>query len=265
MAFKDNLISDLDSETAAYLVAALGITNALTRLQTARGVVDARNAFADYQGIMDAQRAAELLHVPLDRAAALGYGRLFAGHDTDCLAQGISGATTLKTYLQYQNYGAGVVAGAAWQYLVAPSTALLWAAAAGVSSIAKLTFAPAIADMGSRAVAGAFTPGADSGTDFVDGSIVTSKYAGAVVLNLTSATITGSGTVIVTGNGYGADGTLFSGHTWSVAVSGNTTAALVPSVTGDICYKVTGITIPAGITAGTLTTKCAAPRTNPPS
>lgn len=222
---------------------------------SARGVADAYNEAANFRGFIDGCLDSEAKISPTEQASLL-LRDMLVGINTDCAKFGVdndlSSIKDAKTFAQYHQYGAG----GPWGCFLLPNSAVAYAAIMGKGAAsawpgAKLVSSPVNANLGSRIEGSAFVAGDDIDTDL---------YAGAAILNLTSASITGSGVVTVIGDGYDADGVFRQDLSWNLAVSGNTTAAMTPNVAGSLLRKCTDIIIPAGITDGTFTVKAAAPR-----
>jgi len=185
----------------------------------------------------------------------LNLSKILQSVDALCVASGASGVTSETGFAAYYNFGGG----GPWTCLVAPEYGRgVYYHVNGSYMNAKNVYSPAIATMGSRAYNATFSGGTD---------VEVAKYAGAAVLKATGSGIAGSGMVTVTGDGRDSTGTSFTGHSWTVEVTGNAAFTLTPSIAGDICTSVTGITIAAGITAGTVTVGAFVPtgRTGPPT
>jgi len=179
--------------------------------------------------------------------------------DDLCAAAGLTGVSNATSFASSSNYGANADTLAAyWTSLVAPDYGRgVYYELNGSYLEARNVYSPVVASMATRAFGAAFTDGT---------AIDSAKYAGAAILNCTVAALTGSGTVLVTGNGRDSNGVAVTGRTWSANITTGAVTALTPANAGDICYDVTNITLPAGITAGTATISAAIPagRANPP-
>lgn len=159
-----------------------------------------------------------------------------------CNAAGLTGVVDIATFAAYYNSGAGGPANC----LLAPEFDLLYQALyRGVSVGAGNLYAPTQANMGQRSVAGALAPGS---------AISPTSYAGAalsIVLVSSYASGAGGNTLTVTGTARDASGTVQASRTFTASVTGNGTQPLSPTTGGDLLLSVTGITLPASMTAGT--------------
>lgn len=175
-----------------------------------------------------------------------------------CQASGLTGVSNLDTYLSYYNTGAG----GPWGCLVAPGFATIALVAYGITLSVTNIYAPSIPTMATFVVSGSvFTAGT---------SVVTTIYAGEGQCEVIMTGITGSGIVTVTGTARTASGTIVTGRTWTATVTANGTFALTPTLTGDLLCSVSGVSVAAGITAGTLVVTGLIPsgpgtRTDPPT
>jgi hypothetical protein len=102
------------------------------------------------------------------------------------------------------------------------------------------------------------------GSAFVVGTAVnTALYGGVARCEVVTTSFAGSSvTVTVTGtNDLGN-----TGRTWTATVAANGSVVLTPGVSTDLLVSVSGITIPGGMTAGTVTVQGLPPagRTDPP-
>lgn len=191
-------------------------------------------------------------HVPLARAL---YFDLLNTLNLVCRNTGLTGVTDIDSFADYYNFGAG----GPYAALLAPDFRDLFHAVYGAYPDARNVYAPAIANMGQHAVAGAF----------VDGSAVdTTKYAGFTILQAQVSGWAGSsGTLTVAVSGRDVAGNNATGH-WTATISGNGNVNLtVGSSTVKIATDVTGITLPGTMTAGTVVIAGLIPsgRTNPPT
>lgn len=175
--------------------------------------------------------------------------------DARCAAAGLTGVTDIRSFATYYNtsvggpYNALVCSQFSDLYFLCFSGALI-----GASNI----YALAISDMGQKTVAGAFMAGT---------AVNSSNFAGAARSQITTTGITGTGVVTVTGSARTSAGVVTAGRTFDSAnVTGNGTFLLTPTVAGDILVSVSDITIPGGISAGTVVVNGLLPagRVNPP-
>ena len=221
-------------------------------------IVLAGYAEDDYFSLMNTLRT-EIASMGYQTWTAARMRQTYVALNALCVAKGLTGVTSLSGFHSYYNYGGGVVDGAAWTGLCCPDFGRgVYYHINGSYMEARNVYSPAVASMGSRIV----------GSAFVAGTVIDdTKYAGAARLQCAIATRTGTGLVTVIGNGRDAEGVAVTGHSWSVEMSGDGPTTMTPGVTGDICTEVTGITIGAGISAGTVTISAAIPsgRTNPPT
>lgn len=165
---------------------------------------------------------------------------------------GLSGVTTLTSFLTYYNQGAGAVGiGDYYTGLMAPAFARgVYNLTEGANLDAENVYSPVIASLATKVVGGAFTHVAD---------VDTAKYAGAARAMLTVSGRSGTGTAIVTGTARTADGSLVAGRTWTCEITDSNATLLVPQNAGDLLCIVSAISLDAGISAGTATVSCAVP------
>lgn len=162
---------------------------------------------------------------------------------------GIAGVENLVGYLRYHNVGVG----GNYESLVSPAFAALYACVPGQSVLGAENVAPLpIANLGQKNATGAvFTAGTP---------VDTNLYAGFKAPVVTLSGFAGSGgTLTVTGSGRLADGSLVSGLSFSATITGNGGAVLSPNTAGSVLAAISGIALPAGMSAGVAIVSGAAP------
>lgn len=184
---------------------------------------------------------------------------------------GISGVSSLDTFLKYYNIGAGGywngLQDGRWfreiYYAVKNAYPSVYncyfEVLQGTLNAATHLYSYGLGRfVASGAGAGTFTKATLEGELITDGSgfgkIDSSKYAGGIA-QVVSSGLGGSGVLTMTGNGYDPDTqTVVTGKTWTKTISGDTTSDFDggTGVSGNILLlEVTNVTIAAGITAGT--------------
>ena len=190
------------------------------------------------------------------QVAALYQGHMLALNSL-AVNTGLAGVTNLDTLAGYYNIGAG----GPFALLFPPDFALMYYAVYGVWPTPTNVFSPVIANMAQLAVTGAGTGNFTAGC-----SVDTVKFAGCPNLDIIVTGLAGNGLVTLTVSGYNSSGTLVTGNTsWTITINANGTFALTPAGVVKTITAVTGISIAAGITAGTLVISGKLPtsRTNP--
>lgn len=225
--------ADLLTAIAATADAAVinGLYAPITRLQTS---------------LQTERRVAELLRNPLQQIEGL------------IRALGISGVTTLATYLAYYNTGAGgtwtALQNPAWRDLYHgwrgsyPSAIHCYFEILEAGTWRGTTYTNALGKfVVSGAGAGVFTNGA---------AVDSTKYAGGVG-NLKISGLAGSGDVTITGVGFDpATGAVTTSKTWITAITVDGNVTMVPGAgtapANCLIVDVTNMSVSAGITAGTI-------------
>jgi hypothetical protein len=167
-----------------------------------------------------------IVAAPLQKKITSDWTTLISGLNTRCAGAGLSGVTSLETFAQYYNTGAG----GNWQALLSPDYRTLYKALYGAYPSPFNVYAPPLlASLGLGNYASAA---------WNNGAVVDiTKYAGHLQIFgvVTSAmTITGgTGTIVLSANGFTANGTAgapasFTGtpssHQLTATVSGSTVA-----------------------------------------
>jgi hypothetical protein len=121
----------------------------------------------------------------------------------------------------------------------------------GFGLSAANVYAPPSVSLGSFTVGGALT-----GVVAIDAS----AYAGAGTLKGTVTGFSGTSvTATITAQARTLTGVVATGRTFTATIAANGVVTFVPGVSGDLCLKVTGVSLPAGMTAGTLALSSAVP------
>lgn len=183
--------------------------------------------------------------------ASNGANQFLSALEALCGAAGLVGVTNINSFATYYNTGAGGPSAA----LLPPDFATIFPLVfpGGTLSPANL-YSPPITNIAQKTVGGGV----------VAGTAINAAYGGAGKPTLVVTGFTGAAdTVTVTGANQAGQ----AGRTWTASVTGNGTVTLVPTVATDLLATVTGITIGALITAGTVVVGAAAPagRAYPPS
>lgn len=253
----------VDKYTAAYLGLA---STPQTKAADAQALII---ALADADQIGRLMKAANTFYdavAPLKMAEQPAQGVLAALDDV-CRAAGLAAVDTLDKYATYYNTGAG----GPWNCLFPmdfrslhyagkrtyPSASNVYYEVLQAGSYGGVTFTNALAKF--------VVSGAGTGTTTDGVGIDSSAYAGgSPQINVTE--VTGNGLVTVTGSWRKTDGTIASGD-GTVTISTTGRSAITPPFSNALLLNVTGITIAAGITAGTFYIETAAPsgRSNPPT
>jgi len=194
------------------------------------------------------------------------FSEWFRALDAACRTQGIASIIDARTYLEYYNWGAG----GAYTALVAPEFADMWLIRQGFALDPRNVYSPAVPSMGSRAHAGAFSDSAAITPTIHAGAAIPQISSNALYANSSYVLNNAATIATVTGNGRSISGLDVTTRTWTASLTaiaaGASPYTLLPTVAGDILLDVTGITLPSGMSAGTLTVSAAIPalRTNPP-
>ena len=174
-----------------------------------------------------------------------------------CAKAKLPAVLDMATFAQYYNTSVG----GAYNALVAPEFAALYAILyPGVAFPASGVYSPAVANLAQRSVGGAFLAGS---------VIDPAKYAGAATLTATvsASTFTSPGAITLTGTARASDGSIQTARTFTTGtVSGNGTVPLAASVAGDLLLSASSLTLPSGMTAGTIIVSGGVPagRVSPP-
>jgi len=171
-------------------------------------------------------------------------------------AGGITGVLSLDQFLTYYNVGAG----GPWNALLNPNWSPLyikWSGQTQGPSPCNMYFEVLQGSTYPDALAEFTITGAGAGSLTNGFAIDGTTYAGGFGY-VNASGITGSGLVTVTGDSFAyASQTVQTGITWTATVGANGEVALAPggsnpAGTHDLILSVTGITIAAGLSAGTL-------------
>jgi hypothetical protein len=225
---------------------------AYDKINDARTAVSALSD-ADVQGdviptlnyMLDSFTAAELY--------ATRTRQLVGGLNNHVRARGTSlSLTSLDAYLTYYN----VTHATKWQALMDPNLRDMWVAAYPSSIIdnANVFFEIIQGSTYTNALRKSVVTGAGSDTETAGTEVDSTKYAGGFPYVLVSG-LTGTGTVTVTGTAFNpATGTTSAGVTWTASVTSSTSFALAPGTapTDSLIVACSAVTIPAGISAGTI-------------
>lgn len=183
------------------------------------------------------------------------------GMETTCSrASSVDASITgINTYATYYNTGAG----GAFNALMCPDFRdIYYYTHNNTYPTAKNVYAPPGTSIGSYNVATLVL----SGNSTVD----TTKYAGHARITMTVASSAGtySGTVVIAVSGYNSAGTLTTDTWTSPTITGNGSVTITAGSTVKVVTQITAVnSVPAGMTAGTLTFTGLAPsgRTYPPT
>ena len=270
-----NLILLLDKVSAAYL-AALGTNASGFGLGTAGDTVRAYKKFGDLLTLVlalnDADQVLSLLsdtqqtqrNCDTLTAFAQMASRLGTALNNEARRSGnvlglSSTITDLNSFARYYNTGAG----GPWLCLFAPDFRAIYFALYGVNPDASNTYFEVLqgatyANALRKLVVGT---GMTAGFD-----IDSTAYAGGFgQLNVSG--LTGTGIVTATGDWRDVAGNVLTAQNGTVNVTANGVFVLTPPATNALLIKVTNITVPGGITAGTIYAEAKRPtgRTNPPT
>lgn len=197
------------------------------------------------------------------------FGSFLDRFNLECAQQGLDGVTDLDSFATYYNIGDGGPWNALMHMdfrelyyackLTYPTETNVYFEVLQGGSYAGVTFTNALRK---SVVTGAGTDNETAGVDIDD-----TAYAGGLP-QLKVSGLTGTGTVAMTGTWRKTDGSIDDGD-GTVAVSGNGSLTVTPPFTDALILTCTAVTVPAGISAGTLYVEALRPdaisRANPPT
>lgn len=164
----------------------------------------------------------------------------------------ITGASDLRSFAAYFNTGAG----GPYQCLLSEGFADLYALLTTMTLSPADIRPPASASLGRRAFGGVFRHGK---------RVDQEKYAGyprpavtSEAATLTASRARGAGRVVVTGTARDQEGIVREDREWTAEITAHAAEEsegipLTPAAEGDLLLHVTGITLPANLSAGELT------------
>jgi len=256
-----NMITLCDKLTAEWLAAKAGLNTAYSKAQDNETTIAGLDA--DVRAALTAGFTSH--RVAIDPFAALF--RTMAAPLTLLKAEaartGLSGVNSINSFLTYYNIGAGKP----WNCLMAPDFRdLHYAATKAYPSPYNVYFEVLQGGTYTNALRKSVVTGAGADTETAGFSIDDTKYAGGVA-KLNVSGLTGTGTITFAGLWRKEDGTTATGNgSQSVTGNGLVTVGTLP-FTNALLLTCTSVTIPAGISAGTVYVEAHRPtgRTNPPS
>lgn len=176
-------------------------------------------------------------------------GAIVSGMNSLCYAQNLLGVYNVQSLTDFYNFGSG----GPWEALHCPEFAEIWHICSG--TVLQGVYAPnltlATRNYGAAAV---LLPVLDAGL-----------YVGAARCQVVATGYTGtSGTLTVTGlarpsSVAGSLAAPISNRTFTATITSSGTFVLTPSVAGDLLMEVTGITLPGGMSGGSVAIKTLPP------